>query len=212
MFYNMHHGHATLCVCFTRMEFEDFCHYFTDMVVCRLVERYLFWHWGHWRETHCTGEWTHAPLDSTRPTASRSSHTQKVSSSAQWSPPATALRGDRKEEKLSERQLHERRDHRVKEKKTGPTQRGEGTTKGKENEFQGKEKRVVDESWEHELDKRSRCGGCINHRETFLHNPQVALPSNLPFYCSQIQRRLNMMKVRLMPCKTCNLLSIIQYK
>uniref|UniRef100_A0A665WQG5 Si:dkey-19b23.13 n=1 Tax=Echeneis naucrates TaxID=173247 RepID=A0A665WQG5_ECHNA len=26
--------------------------------------------------------------------------------------------------------------------------------------------------WEAQLDKRSRCGGCINHRETFLHNPQ----------------------------------------
>uniref|UniRef100_A0A3P8NU49 Uncharacterized protein n=1 Tax=Astatotilapia calliptera TaxID=8154 RepID=A0A3P8NU49_ASTCA len=26
--------------------------------------------------------------------------------------------------------------------------------------------------WKVELDKRSRCGGCINHRDTFLHNPQ----------------------------------------
>uniref|UniRef100_A0A3Q3RIV6 Calpain-5-like n=1 Tax=Mastacembelus armatus TaxID=205130 RepID=A0A3Q3RIV6_9TELE len=27
-------------------------------------------------------------------------------------------------------------------------------------------------SWEAQMDKRSRCGGCINHRDTFLHNPQ----------------------------------------
>ncbi|XP_053485140.1 calpain-5-like [Ictalurus furcatus] len=160
------------------MEFEDFCHYFTDMVVCRLVEQCLFWHLGHWRETHCSGEWTHAPLDSTRLTASQSSNTQKVSSSSQWSRPTTAPRGNRKEERLSERQLHERRDHTVKEKKAkgeqkaGLTQRGNRTTKENEDEFQGKEEGVVEESWEREMDRRSRCGGCINHRKTFLHNPQ----------------------------------------
>lgn len=161
------------------MEFEDFCHYFTDMVVCRLVERCLFWHFGHWRETQCTGEWTHAPPDSTRPPASRSSNTQKVSLSSQWSLSATARREDRKEEGLSERQLHEWKDHRVKVKKTkgeqkaGTTKKGERTTKENKNEFQGKENGVVDKRWESEQDKRSRCGGCINHRETFLHNPQV---------------------------------------
>uniref|UniRef100_A0AAR2JDX3 Calpain catalytic domain-containing protein n=1 Tax=Pygocentrus nattereri TaxID=42514 RepID=A0AAR2JDX3_PYGNA len=64
------------------MEFEDFCRYFTDLVVCRLVERSLLWPWGHWREV------------------------------------------------------------------------------------------LVEEEWEREMDKRSRCGGCINHRETFLLNPQ----------------------------------------
>uniref|UniRef100_A0A3B3ZGW6 Calpain catalytic domain-containing protein n=1 Tax=Periophthalmus magnuspinnatus TaxID=409849 RepID=A0A3B3ZGW6_9GOBI len=26
--------------------------------------------------------------------------------------------------------------------------------------------------WDEQMDKRSRCGGCINHRDTFLHNPQ----------------------------------------
>lgn len=29
--------------------------------------------------------------------------------------------------------------------------------------------------WDAQVDKRSRCGGCFNHRETFLHNPQVKL-------------------------------------
>lgn len=168
-----------LFVSFTRMEFEDFCHHFTDMVVCRLVERCLLWHWGHWSETHCTGEWIHAPLDSTKPAASRSSNTQKVSSSSQWSLPDTSLRGDRKEERLCEKQLHKRRDQSVKEKiakgehKAGLTQRGEMTTKEKDNELKKKEEGLVDDSWERGVDRRSRCGGCINHRETFLHNPQV---------------------------------------
>uniref|UniRef100_A0A3Q4HSE6 Si:dkey-19b23.13 n=1 Tax=Neolamprologus brichardi TaxID=32507 RepID=A0A3Q4HSE6_NEOBR len=62
------------------MDFEDFCQHFTDVVVCRLVERTLLWPRSRWRE--------------------------------------------------------------------------------------------VNGVWKVELDKRSRCGGCINHRETFLHNPQ----------------------------------------
>ncbi|CDQ62255.1 unnamed protein product [Oncorhynchus mykiss] len=62
------------------MEFEDFCRYFTDVVVCRLVERTLLWPNTHWRE--------------------------------------------------------------------------------------------VDGWWDKHMDKRSRCGGCINHKDTFLHNPQ----------------------------------------
>uniref|UniRef100_A0A3P9D3A1 Calpain-5 n=1 Tax=Maylandia zebra TaxID=106582 RepID=A0A3P9D3A1_9CICH len=63
------------------MDFEDFCQHFTDVVVCRLVERTLLWPRSRWRE--------------------------------------------------------------------------------------------VNGVWKVELDKRSRCGGCINHRDTFLHNPQV---------------------------------------
>lgn len=170
-------GHdRPLFVSLTRMEFEDFCRYFTDMVVCRLTEQSLFWDWDHWRETHCTGEWTHAPLNSTRPTSSLSSKTQKASKSSQWSLPTNAPRGDRKEERLSERQLHERRDHIVKEKKAigeqkaGPAKRGESTTKKNKDGYKGKK---VEESWVREMDKRSRCGGCINNKETFLHNPQV---------------------------------------
>uniref|UniRef100_A0A8C6UH92 Si:dkey-19b23.13 n=1 Tax=Neogobius melanostomus TaxID=47308 RepID=A0A8C6UH92_9GOBI len=61
------------------MEFKDFCHYFTDVVVCRLVEKALLWPRSHWREFSL---------------------------------------------------------------------------------------------WDEQMDKRSRCGGCINHRDTFLHNPQ----------------------------------------
>uniref|UniRef100_A0A9J7ZCN0 Si:dkey-19b23.13 n=1 Tax=Cyprinus carpio carpio TaxID=630221 RepID=A0A9J7ZCN0_CYPCA len=65
------------------MEFEDFCRYFTDMVVCRLAEKSLLWPQTHWREVCCQGAWTYRQIDS-----------------------------------------------------------------------------------------RSRCGGCINHRDTFLYNPQ----------------------------------------
>uniref|UniRef100_A0A673H9F9 Calpain-5-like n=1 Tax=Sinocyclocheilus rhinocerous TaxID=307959 RepID=A0A673H9F9_9TELE len=65
------------------MEFEDFCRYFTDMVVCRLAEKSLLWPQTHWREVCCQGAWTYR-----------------------------------------------------------------------------------------QIDRRSRCGGCINHRDTFLYNPQ----------------------------------------
>uniref|UniRef100_A0AAY4AML0 Uncharacterized protein n=1 Tax=Denticeps clupeoides TaxID=299321 RepID=A0AAY4AML0_9TELE len=65
------------------MDFEDFCCYFTDMVLCRLVETALLWPKECWREV-----------------------------------------------------------------------------------------RSSDRSWEEQIDKRSRCGGCINHRDTFLLNPQ----------------------------------------
>uniref|UniRef100_A0A8C1TJL6 Si:dkey-19b23.13 n=1 Tax=Cyprinus carpio TaxID=7962 RepID=A0A8C1TJL6_CYPCA len=64
------------------MEFEDFCRYFTDMVVCRLAEKSLLWE-----------------------------HVKK--------------------------------------------------------QAEGMEMR-----WERQIDRRSRCGGCINHRDTFLYNPQ----------------------------------------
>ncbi|KAM3857325.1 calpain-5 isoform 2-T2 [Diretmus argenteus] len=85
------------------MQFEDFCHYFTDVVVCRLVERTLLWPISHWKEVRCYGDWAPAP---TTPDAS------------------------------------------------------------------GEERGEVDGGWEAQIDRRSRCGGCINHRETFLYNPQ----------------------------------------
>uniref|UniRef100_I3KRY8 Calpain-5 n=1 Tax=Oreochromis niloticus TaxID=8128 RepID=I3KRY8_ORENI len=69
------------------MDFEDFCQHFTDVVVCRLVERTL------------------SEPDVNKVTA----------------------------------------------------EKGGGKVNG---------------VWKVELDKRSRCGGCINHRDTFLHNPQ----------------------------------------
>uniref|UniRef100_A0A673AJM7 Calpain-5-like n=1 Tax=Sphaeramia orbicularis TaxID=375764 RepID=A0A673AJM7_9TELE len=61
------------------MAFEDFCRYFTDVVLCHLVEGPVLWPGSHWREVFF---------------------------------------------------------------------------------------------WEVQVDRRSRCGGCINHRDTFLHNPQ----------------------------------------
>uniref|UniRef100_H3CN15 Si:dkey-19b23.13 n=1 Tax=Tetraodon nigroviridis TaxID=99883 RepID=H3CN15_TETNG len=66
------------------MDFQDFCLYFTDVVVCRLVERFLLRPRSHWREERLHGEWAPAPAP----------------------------------------------------------------------------------------DQTGRCGGCINHRDTFLHNPQ----------------------------------------
>uniref|UniRef100_A0A3Q3WNE2 Uncharacterized protein n=1 Tax=Mola mola TaxID=94237 RepID=A0A3Q3WNE2_MOLML len=80
----MHIVISVALVYFLRMEFEDFCHYFTDVVVCRLLERALL-----------------------------------------------------AAEKL--------------------TEEAEGGEAG---------------GWEAQVHKRSRCGGCINHRKTFLHNPQ----------------------------------------
>ncbi|XP_066538035.1 calpain-5-like [Hoplias malabaricus] len=168
------------------MEFEDFCRYFTDLVVCRLVERSLLWPWGHWREMRCSGEWAHAPTDSTdrlptASTASQPSHSQNAFSSSQWSHPAPvpAPRGDKKEERLGERQLDKRKLRGTKEKKkeTGEKKArsikaGERLPKKIGKELRVKEEEMVEEEWVREMDKRSRCGGCINHRETFLHNPQ----------------------------------------
>lgn len=99
-----------------RMDFQDFCHYFTDVVVCRLVERFLLRPRSHWREERLHGEWAPAP-------------------SPHAPPPGN-----------------------------GATERGESRERNSTTE---EERR-----WE-AADKRSRCGGCINHRDTFLHNPQV---------------------------------------
>lgn len=96
------------------MDFQDFCHYFTDVVVCRLVERFLLRPRSHWREEHLHGEWAPAP-----------------------SPPT----------------------------ETRPEEGGGSPKRDRRAEEEG--------GWEAEVDKRSRCGGCINHRDTFLHNPQV---------------------------------------
>uniref|UniRef100_A0A4W4DNT7 Calpain catalytic domain-containing protein n=1 Tax=Electrophorus electricus TaxID=8005 RepID=A0A4W4DNT7_ELEEL len=86
------------------MEFGDFCHYFTDMVVCRLVKRSLLWTRHRWGEECLLGEWTHR-----------------------------------------------------------------------------------------EMDRRSRCGGCSNFRETFLHNPQfmfeVGKEENEVLICLQQEDR-----------------------
>ncbi|XP_071374798.1 calpain-5 [Centroberyx affinis] len=154
------------------MEFEDFCHYFTDMVVCWLVERALLWPSSHWREVHCYGEWALAP---TAPGASPSTilpsgHALTLGKS-NAKPGGTQQRGDRKEARLGERQREGG--------KGGKGGGGRGRDKAaaskqekKVKEGHGEEGREVDGGWEAQMDKRSRCGGCINHRDTFLHNPQ----------------------------------------
>lgn len=104
-----------------RMDFQDFCHYFTDVVVCRLVDRFLLRPSSHWREEYLYGEWAPAP------------------------PPHAPSPGNGTEARCEGR---------------GGSQHGTTKEEG---------------GWEAEVDKRSRCGGCINHRDTFLHNPQVEL-------------------------------------
>uniref|UniRef100_UPI003AACCED1 calpain-5 n=1 Tax=Centroberyx gerrardi TaxID=166262 RepID=UPI003AACCED1 len=152
------------------MEFEDFCHYFTDVVVCRLVERALLWPSSHWREVHCYGEWAPAP---TAPGASPSTilpsgHALTLGKS-NAKPGGTQQRGDRKEARLGERQREGG--------KGGGGGRGRDKAvaskqEKKVKEGHGEEGRELDGGWEAQMDKRSRCGGCINHRDTFLHNPQ----------------------------------------
>ncbi|XP_060886949.1 calpain-5-like isoform X2 [Labrus mixtus] len=140
------------------MDFQDFCHYFTDVVVCRLVERTLLWPRSHWREVRCYGEWALAPVSSTnlQPAVLHVSHQQSLGKS-RAEPGGTKQRGNRKEARLGESQQQggkrERRDMAVK--------------KAREEDDGGEEG-----GWEAQVDKRSRCGGCINHRDTFLHNPQ----------------------------------------
>ncbi|XP_029932019.1 calpain-5 isoform X2 [Myripristis murdjan] len=147
------------------MEFEDFCHYFTDVVVCRLAERTLLWPSSHWREVRCYGEWAPAP---TTPGASPStivpsSHALTLGRNG-GKPGGAQQRGDRKEARLGERQQDGQRD--MTDKALMSQQQKKVKREHKE------EGRALDAGWEAQLDKRSRCGGCINHRDTFLHNPQ----------------------------------------
>ncbi|XP_062305838.1 calpain-5-like isoform X1 [Osmerus eperlanus] len=158
------------------LEFEDFCRYFTDVVVCRLVERSLLWRCTHWREARRHGEWTPAPsTHGTRPPGTllpsrRAPDLGRIVAK----PGGTQQRGDRKEERLGERQ-----------RKGGPgkgggegevAKRKEGGKKTKIKEEKEEEEKGEEEEtsggWDEQLDKRSRCGGCINHRDSFLHNPQ----------------------------------------
>uniref|UniRef100_A0A673AIM5 Calpain-5-like n=1 Tax=Sphaeramia orbicularis TaxID=375764 RepID=A0A673AIM5_9TELE len=82
------------------MAFEDFCRYFTDVVLCHLVEGPVLWPGSHWREVRLSGV------------------------------------------------------------------------------------------WEVQVDRRSRCGGCINHRDTFLHNPQVKKEEEVLMCLQQEDRRI----------------------
>ncbi|XP_034533089.1 calpain-5-like [Notolabrus celidotus] len=139
------------------MDFEDFCNYFTDVVVCRLAERTLLWPSSHWREVRCYGEWASAPTPSETPPPPilHSNHPRSLGRSNAKSG-GTKQRGNKRETRLGESQQQggkgERRNKAV--KKAREEDDGEGG------------------GWEAQMDKRSRCGGCINHRDTFLHNPQ----------------------------------------
>lgn len=144
------------------MDFEDFCHYFTDVVVCRLIERTLLWPSSNWSEVSCYGEWTPAPTnpDSPPATVQQTNYTLTLGKSYKINKTAGTKQpqGNRKEARLGESQQDEG--------KRGRCNPGKTATK---EEYFGE----VDGLWEAQKDKRSRCGGCINHRDTFLHNPQV---------------------------------------
>lgn len=143
-----------------RMDFEDFCQHFTDVVVCRLVERTLLWPRSRWREVSCYGEWVLPPPThgAPPPTVLQSNSTLTLSKSSNG-PGGTKQRGNRKEDRLGESQQEGRKRGRSKPDVNKVTvEKGGGKVNG---------------VWKVELDKRSRCGGCINHRDTFLHNPQV---------------------------------------
>ncbi|XP_076738351.1 calpain-5 [Maylandia zebra] len=141
------------------MDFEDFCQHFTDVVVCRLVERTLLWPRSRWREVSCYGEWVLPPPThgAPPPTVLQSNSTLTLSKSSNG-PGGTKQSGNRKEDRLGESQQEGRKRGRSKPDVNKVTaEKGGGKVNG---------------VWKVELDKRSRCGGCINHRDTFLHNPQ----------------------------------------
>ncbi|XP_040887138.1 calpain-5-like [Toxotes jaculatrix] len=141
------------------MEFEDFCHYFTDVVVCRLVERALLWPSSHWREVRCYGEWAPAPTTPGSPpsTVPHSNYALTLGKSNVKPGGTNKQRGDRKEARLGESQQEGRK---------------RGTSEAVRKVVREDDGGEGDGGWEAQVDKRSRCGGCINHRETFLHNPQ----------------------------------------
>ncbi|XP_039997575.1 calpain-5-like [Xiphias gladius] len=143
------------------MDFEDFCHYFTDVVVCRLVERALLWPSSHWREVRRHGEWAPAPTTPGSPpsTVLHGNYALTLGKN-NVKPGGTKQRGNRKEARLGESQQERR--------KRGRCDRDKAVKKVMREDDDGEGNR----GWEAQVDKRSRCGGCINHRETFLHNPQ----------------------------------------
>nr|XP_020467030.1 calpain-5-like [Monopterus albus] len=140
------------------MEFEDFCHYFTDVVVCHLVERVQLWPSSHWKEVRCYGEWAPAP---TPPGASPSTlhHSNNTLGKNSIRPGRAEQQGNMKEARLGES-----RQEGCKEGKCGKGKLVKKVTKEEGEKISGR--------WDTQVDKRSRCGGCINHRDTFLHNPQ----------------------------------------
>ncbi|XP_072315325.1 calpain-5 [Eucyclogobius newberryi] len=133
------------------MEFEDFCRYFTDVVVCRLGEKASLWPRSHWREVSCFGQWTPAPASPAAPLPLRTVPHRPTSLKAKQQ------RGNCKEARLGESQGPSR----------GPMGGAAVPVKSEE-----KASARLSGAWHEQTDKRSRCGGCINHRDTFLHNPQ----------------------------------------
>lgn len=146
-----------------RMDFEDFCHYFTDVVLCRMVERALLWPGSQWREVHCYGEWAPAPSTSATPSAVLKRHRTLSLGKNNITSGGAKQQGSWKEATLRETQQKEQKEGKCWEDRT----RNKSTEEEDSGELTG--------SWEAQMDNRSRCGGCINHRDTFLHNPQVNL-------------------------------------
>lgn len=141
------------------MDFKDFCHHFTDVVVCRLVVRALLWPSSHWREVRLYGEWAPAPASPETPPPTVP-HSKLSLGRINSKPGGTKRRGNRKEPRLGE--------SRQTGGKGGSCERDKAVEKTTQ-EADGREAG----GWEAQADKRSRCGGCINHRDTFLYNPQV---------------------------------------
>lgn len=144
------------------MDFEDFCHHFTDVVVCRLVERALLWPTPHWKEARLYGEWTPAPSSHQAPSPPATNPSNHALSLVRTNSTygGTDQQGNRKEARLGESQAARGKD--------GRREQDEDAMRMTEEVNRGEER-----GWEEQIDKRSRCGGCINHMDTFLHNPQV---------------------------------------
>ncbi|XP_030017359.1 calpain-5 isoform X2 [Sphaeramia orbicularis] len=144
------------------MAFEDFCRYFTDVVLCHLVEGPVLWPGSHWREVFCYGDWAPAPPSTAGPPTKHSmTPGKKITATGPTKQQQQQQRGNRKEAQLWESQR-------------GRTKEGNSGKKDKTVQATAEDDVEVRLSgvWEVQVDRRSRCGGCINHRDTFLHNPQ----------------------------------------
>lgn len=148
------------------MDFEDFCRHFTDVVVCRLVERALLWPTPHWKETRLFGEWTPAPC-SPPPAWNDSSHALSLVRTNSRGGGGPDQQGKRKEARLGESQTAKGKDGRQEQDK-------------EDRKMTKQVDRGAVQGWEGQIDRRSRCGGCINHMDTFLHNPQVGTGTTTP--------------------------------
>lgn len=156
------------------MDFEDFCHQFTDVVVCRLVERALLWPTPHWKESRLFGQWTPAPC-SPPPALNHSNRALSSVTTNSRCVGGPDQQGNRKEARLGESQ----------------TARGKDGRGEQDQEARGKDEEVdrgEQQGWEEQMDRRSRCGGCINHMDTFLHNPQVGTRAATPVVLARVKK------------------------